>query len=111
MFGAWLRQITVNLWLQHARRKRITMEPIDEENIANSHVMPPDVRHMDLKTAIDRLRPPERLCVTLAYAEGMTHAEIAQTTGLPLGTVKSHIIRAAAKLRAWIPSNSAKLSR
>jgi len=57
---------------------------------------------MDLETALDQLRPAQRMCVVLAYAEGMSHAEIAAVTGLPLGTVKSHVARAAARLRHWL---------
>jgi RNA polymerase sigma-70 factor (ECF subfamily) len=40
-----------------------------------------------------------RTCVVLAHGEGMTHEEIAAATGLPLGTVKSHIARGSARLR------------
>jgi RNA polymerase sigma-70 factor (ECF subfamily) len=40
-----------------------------------------------------------RLCVVLAYNEGMSHPQIVALTGLPLGTVKSHIARGAARLR------------
>jgi RNA polymerase sigma-70 factor (ECF subfamily) len=40
-----------------------------------------------------------RLCLVLAYNEGMSHPEIAALTGLPLGTVKSHVSRGAARLR------------
>jgi len=57
---------------------------------------------IDLQTALEKLRPPERLCMVLAYAEGMSHAEIAKATRLPLGTVKSHVARATAKLRGWL---------
>jgi DNA-directed RNA polymerase specialized sigma24 family protein len=35
----------------------------------------------------------------LAYSEGMSHPEIVAATGLPLGTVKSHIARGAARMR------------
>jgi len=45
------------------------------------------------------LPPDARLCVVLAYSEGMSHAEISDSTALPLGTVKSHIVRGAARLR------------
>jgi RNA polymerase sigma-70 factor (ECF subfamily) len=37
--------------------------------------------------------------VVLAYDQGLSHPEIVELTGLPLGTVKSHITRAAKRLR------------
>jgi RNA polymerase sigma-70 factor (ECF subfamily) len=54
---------------------------------------------VDLERALARLGPAERLCVVLAHGEGMTHTEIAATTNLPLGTVKSHVLRGSEKLR------------
>ena len=105
-FGAWLRQIAVNIWLQHARRQRIPMDAIEESpralNAESEGGMSNAVTRIDLESALTRLRAAERLCVVLAYAEGMSHAEIAEATGLPLGTVKSHVARAAAKLRGWL---------
>jgi DNA-directed RNA polymerase specialized sigma24 family protein len=55
--------------------------------------------HMDLDAALSTLPPDMRLCVVLAYNEGMSHPEIVALTGAPLGTVKSHIARGAARLR------------
>jgi len=102
-FGAWLRQMAVNTWLQHARRYRILMEPLDESPHAfdtpSEGGMSNAAGRIDLAAALDTLRPAERLCVVLAYGEGMSHSEIAGATGLPLGTVKSHVTRGAAKLR------------
>ena len=54
---------------------------------------------LDLDAALATLPPHVRLCVVLAYEEGLSHQEIAANTGLPLGTVKSHISRGAARLR------------
>ena len=54
---------------------------------------------MDLEAALAQLPPGARLCVVLAYSEGMSHAEISDTTALPLGSVKSHVNRGAARLR------------
>jgi DNA-directed RNA polymerase specialized sigma24 family protein len=54
---------------------------------------------MDLDAALATLPPDVRLCVVLAYNEGNSHPEIVALTGLPLGTVKSHIARGAARLR------------
>jgi RNA polymerase sigma-70 factor (ECF subfamily) len=57
---------------------------------------------MDLERALACLRPVERLCVVLAYGERMSHGEICSATGLPLGTVKSHISRGSARLRQYL---------
>jgi len=40
-----------------------------------------------------------RLCVVLAYNDGLSHQQIADATGMPLGTIKSNISRGSAKLR------------
>lgn len=105
-FGAWLRQIAVNIWLQHARRRRISMEAIEEFpgalNAPSEGGMSNAAGRIDLQAALEKLRPAERLCMVLAYAEGMSHGEIADATRLPLGTVKSHVTRATAKLRGWL---------
>jgi len=101
-FGGWLRQIAVNVFLQHIRRTGVTIYDSDE---TASHSVPNDEDpsvQMDLEKALARLRPGERLCVVLAYGERMSHGEICSATGLPLGTVKSHISRGAARLRQYL---------
>jgi RNA polymerase sigma-70 factor (ECF subfamily) len=52
-----------------------------------------------LNTALARLEPLPRQLVALAFFRGLSHEEIAMHTGLPLGTVKSHIRRALVRLR------------
>jgi RNA polymerase sigma-70 factor (ECF subfamily) len=47
-----------------------------------------------LQTAIDRLRPEYREVVTLRYERELDYDEIAEITGLPMGTVKSSLHRA-----------------
>lgn len=43
-------------------------------------------------------RLPQRI-IQLSYFEGLTHAEISETLGVPLGTVKSHIRRSLETIR------------
>jgi RNA polymerase sigma-70 factor (ECF subfamily) len=43
-----------------------------------------------------------RLCVTLNISGGLSHQEVSNETGLPLGTVKSHIKRGLTQLRAML---------
>ena len=100
-FGGWLRKLAVNVWLQRVRaeRPRTAKEDLDElsEEIAQPAALLSE--QLDLDSALATLPPAVRLCITLAYAERMSHREICEATQLPLGTVKSHITRGAARLR------------
>ncbi len=57
---------------------------------------------MDLDSALAELPNPVRLCVVLAYHEGLSHPEISEVMDLPLGTVKSHIKRGAKRLQQML---------
>lgn len=52
--------------------------------------------------AVEDLDEPRRTVVALAFFEEMTHPEISAATGLPLGTVKSHLRRSLLHLRALL---------
>lgn len=101
-FGGWLKRIAVHVWLAHARRRGIDLAGLEEADALVDPMAGPVAADMaiDLSRALSTLGPAQRTCVILAHAEGMTHEEIAAATGLPLGTVKSHINRGSARLRA-----------
>ena len=52
----------------------------------------------EVRQAIDALPADEREVVRLQHLEGLTHAEIAERLGVPLGTVKSRSFRAHQRL-------------
>jgi RNA polymerase sigma factor (sigma-70 family) len=56
-----------------------------------------------LATAMQQLKPVQRQLLALAFFRGMSHQEIAETSGLALGTVKTHIRRALNKLKTLVP--------
>ena len=56
---------------------------------------------------LEDLTPSQRQVITLSVLEGMSHQEIAEATGTPLGTVKSHIRRGLQALRARIEAQRA----
>jgi RNA polymerase sigma factor (sigma-70 family) len=107
-FGAWLRKLAVNCWLQQARLKKHEVA-LDEAGAVEAGAVEAGAveggwvsttaDRLDLDRALAALPPDARLCVVLAYSEGMSHAEISDSTAMPLGTVKSHITRGASRLR------------
>jgi RNA polymerase sigma-70 factor (ECF subfamily) len=60
-----------------------------------------------LKAALEALDPLRRQLVSLSFYRGLTQQEISDQTGLPLGTVKSHLRRSMATLREVIGSDVA----
>jgi RNA polymerase sigma factor (sigma-70 family) len=83
------------------RRRRSSRSPVQED------VMEQDLGERDealdqvevsdearlARAALDQLRPEQRRVILMSVVDGLTHPEIASKTGLPLGTVKSHIRR------------------
>lgn len=53
-----------------------------------------------VRNALTRLRADQRRLILMAFFEGASHGDIAARTGMPLGTVKSHIRRGMESLRA-----------
>lgn len=52
-----------------------------------------------VRKALDALSPIRRQLIALAFLQGLSHQEIVEHTGLPVGTVKSHIRRGLTVLR------------
>jgi RNA polymerase sigma-70 factor (ECF subfamily) len=100
-FEGWLHRITVNLFLDGARRRqRIRFEalPDDVERVAGREPTPAQVyddRHLDpeIQQALDTLPADFRAAVVLCDIEGLSYEEIAATLGVKLGTVRSRIHR------------------
>lgn len=53
-----------------------------------------------LRRAMDDLPDDQRAALALCLGQDFTHAEAAEALGLPLGTVKSHVMRGRARLQA-----------
>jgi len=65
----------------------------------------------DVREALRKLPDETRMLFTLHFEEGMTHPEIVEKTGLPLGTVKTRLRRGLIELRNLLrPTDGAKNS-
>ena len=96
--GAWLKRVAVSIWLQYLRKTDALRGADELEEPDHAHKETTGMG-MDLDLALATLPNQVRLCIVLSYQEGMTHAEIAEITDTPLGTVKSHINRGSQRLK------------
>ena len=116
-FSTWLLGIAYNHFRSARRRERPSVEwtgevPAEELSAGHEAAVAPatvavDLRE-DLAAALTQLSRDECAALHLCYAEGLTHEEAATALGCPLGTVKTHVLRAKEKLRrllrAWAPA-------
>ena len=100
-FHGYMRKIMISVWMDELRQRKIAFETLEEndEIMDSSTDGAPSGARLDLDAALGKLAPPMRLCLVLAYSDGLSHTEISEATGLPLGTVKSYVLRGAAKIR------------
>lgn len=102
---AWLVGITKRRIVDHLRsegrhrdrradQSPEAVDPVSDEPIDRT------VDRMIVADALRRLPERSRQVVALAYLDGLTHHEITERTGLPLGTVKSDIRRSLERIRA-----------
>jgi len=104
-FVGWIKRIAARLYVRRWRR-RAQLDPIearDDQGDADT-ADPflgdgPAVDRLDLDEALRLLSSSERVCVSLCFGAGMSHAEAADALKAPLGTVKSHTRRGLDKLR------------
>ncbi len=107
-FQSWVKRIAARLYVKRWRRDaRIDLMADPPEPDADSGISESGAAdRIDLDEALKALSPVERLCVSLCYGGGLSHAEAALALNTPLGTVKSHVKRGLDKLRARMAPES-----
>jgi RNA polymerase sigma-70 factor (ECF subfamily) len=94
----YLFRIATNLLRDHRRKQRTTpIEDIPEERFATADNAGHADSQMMLGPALAQLRPRDRQLLWLAYAEGYTHHEIADVTGLMSASIRLLLFRARHK--------------
>ncbi len=107
---AWLLTIARSRSLDALRRQRRRERLIDDSaptvdvtdpriSLAPDHYLNLFQLGTVVHSAMSALPPDRRALVGMAFFDDLSHAEIANHTGLPLGTVKSHLRRALHILR------------
>ena len=96
---------------RHRKQRRgLEAASLDYDPVANArdHTVQAQVDEEAayLKTRMAELRAPERRVIEMAVWEGMSQSQIAETTSLPLGTVKSRTNRGLTRLRKLLGADS-----
>lgn len=104
--GTWLYRVARNLYIDHVRREPQWL-PIQDglDRLDHAEADRPDSQpesfldQNTLRQAIDRLPAVQAKLVRMCYLESKSHSEISRELNMPLGSVKSSLRRAFAKLQ------------
>jgi RNA polymerase sigma-70 factor, ECF subfamily len=125
-FKAWLMRVLTNTCYDHLRsRRRHATQSLDAADSAEGEWSPWLIDRQErpaeyserqelgrsIRRAIHALPEEQRTVVLLSDVEGFTYEEIAQATGMPIGTVKSRLSRARAHLRDFLQAQPELLPR
>lgn len=103
-FSTWLYRIACNVLIDYRRRHKVSAEitpTVENRKGASAD----GGLKMDLYGGMEILRDDERLCLTLQLVDGLAVDDIVKVTGMPLGTVKSHLSRGKHKLANYLKEN------
>lgn len=111
--GPWMARVLYRMYIDNVRRQqRSPIELMDDEESGydtHASAQPGPLEHIDtgitqgfLVDALEKLGEEHRILIMLHDVEGHNLQEIHDITGLPVGTIKSRLSRARAKLREMI---------
>ena len=118
--STWLTSVTRHRAIDDLRRKRIRPEghrvewdPSEDGDVPQlvdplnvSAQVELSIQNRAIRQAISQLPKDQQQALALAYFYGLSHQEIAETTGEPLGTIKTRIRLGMQKLRQTLDSST-----
>ena len=112
-FSTWLYRIAFNAWQSEIRKKHeLPMEDalMPEQESGECSAETSGIRR-DLDRAMEGLTAGEANAITQCYYNDLSHEEAAFVLGIPLGTVKTNILKAKEKMRAKLASYASDYGR
>lgn len=104
-FSTWLYRIAYSRFLMQARKRKAD-EPLGDWDGTEASGESATLARVDLERAFAKLSPPESAALTLCFALGLSNTEAAEAMNVPLGTLKSHVLRGREKLKTILGDQS-----
>jgi RNA polymerase sigma-70 factor (ECF subfamily) len=111
-FSTWIYKIAHNSAVDHLRRFSAREQSLTSESDGSAYELPLECdkptpeqeserreRRAEIESVVDSLSPAYRELVVLRHSHDLSYDEIAEVTGLPLGTVKNRLFRAREVMR------------
>jgi RNA polymerase sigma-70 factor (ECF subfamily) len=111
-FSTWLYRIAHNAAIDHMRRNSVTAQSLEAENADGTYQIQLESRgpspeqdreraewRTEIESVVRCLPPAYRDLILLRHGRDLSYVEIAEVTGLPLGTVKNRLFRAREMMR------------
>ena len=111
-FSTWLYRIAHNAAIDHMRRNSVNAQSLETENADGTYQLQIECSkptpeqdqersewRTEIETVVKRLPAAYRELILLRHSQDLSYDEIAEVTGLPLGTVKNRLFRAREMMR------------
>jgi RNA polymerase sigma-70 factor (ECF subfamily) len=112
-FKAWILRIVTNLYINKYRARQrgpqlnslndeVAAEPVAAEGEIPDRILFDNALGTEVEHALSQVPVDFRMAVILSDIEGMSYQEVADATGVPIGTVRSRLARGRAMLRKFL---------
>ena len=111
-FSTWIYKIAHNAAIDHLRRYAVREQtvtsgfdtdhrdtPVEGRRLTPEQESERKERRIEIESVVQLLQPAYRELIVLRHSHDLSYDEIAEVTGLPLGTVKNRLFRAREAMR------------
>jgi RNA polymerase sigma factor (sigma-70 family) len=103
-FSSWLYRIAFNIAANRWRNKKIEWCSLEDNEDAPIDACEQHnfAAKRDIDWAMMQLSERQQLAITLCYLDGFSHEEAANIMGIPMGTLKNHVLRGKRKMQSLL---------
>jgi RNA polymerase sigma-70 factor (ECF subfamily) len=108
----WAFRVCRNIWIDEYRARKIrqrnaySLEETEEPSVDGEQAIYDQITLGEVDAAMDKLPDDQRSVMALVALQGMSYKEVAETLGIPAGTVMSRLARARIALANFLNPTS-----